>query len=257
MPTSSRKKTTTLANWLAEQPFTLALSSSFFGFYAHCGVATALYEAGLRPAKASGASAGALVAAALASGLEPRDLSKILFATRRQDFWDPFPGLGLLRGKKFRTILAQHFVADFSQTKIPLSVAAFDLLARKTVFLERGPLPSAVVASCAVPLMFHPVRIGRRLYLDGGLFEKSGLDPQQAERTLNVFLLNQGIAGTYEIRNSQRIASSSPSRQVLRFAALPQVHPGRLELGFEAFERALHRTRRALQQPLQSPLQDA
>ncbi|RZA01589.1 MAG: patatin, partial [Proteobacteria bacterium] len=98
-----------LRDWLGEGPFTLALSSSFFGFYAHCGIAAALFEAGLVPAKVSGASAGALVAGALASGLSPSEMADICFALARQDFWDPGLGFGYLKGKKFSAILGKHF----------------------------------------------------------------------------------------------------------------------------------------------------
>ena len=50
----------THADWLREQPFTLALSAGFFGFFAHAGVLRALEEQELRPARVVGASAGAL-----------------------------------------------------------------------------------------------------------------------------------------------------------------------------------------------------
>lgn len=34
----------TLRDWLLEGPFTLSLASSFFGFFAHCGVLQARME---------------------------------------------------------------------------------------------------------------------------------------------------------------------------------------------------------------------
>ena len=37
----------TLREWLAEEPFALAMSAGFFGFFAHTGVLLALEEAGL------------------------------------------------------------------------------------------------------------------------------------------------------------------------------------------------------------------
>ena len=49
-----------LADWLAEAPFTLTLSSGFFSFFAHSGLIAALQEADLRPARITGSSAGAL-----------------------------------------------------------------------------------------------------------------------------------------------------------------------------------------------------
>ena len=60
----------TLREVLAEAPYGLALSSGFFGFFAHTGVLAALLDAGLVPARVSGSSAGALVGGLWAAGLE-------------------------------------------------------------------------------------------------------------------------------------------------------------------------------------------
>ena len=152
-----------LLEWLSEGPFTLALSSSFFGFFAHCGIVDVLWSAGIRPGRITGASAGALVGGALASGLEPAEIRQLLFSINKADFWDPHPGFGFLRGRKFISLLEQHFVPSFSQTKVPLSVAAFDLFSFQTKFLDEGSVPLSIVASCSVPVMFHPVKIGSRI----------------------------------------------------------------------------------------------
>jgi NTE family protein len=244
-----------LRQWLAEKPFTLALSSSFFGFYAHCGVAAALYEAGLVPAKVTGASAGALVAGALASGLAPERMAEICFALEREDFWDPGLGLGYLRGKKFASILEEHFVPNFRETVIPLEVAVFDILRARTAFLSEGPLIQAVVASCAVPVLFHPVRIGRRLYLDGGLFEKPGFRAPSEERVLCAFLESRGVAGAYEMRSTAtRFAGE---HKALRFQNLPSVRPHALSTGQKAFDSAYSRTRAALSGSSRGPWLEA
>lgn len=240
-------KSPALRDWLAEKPFTLALSSSFFGFYAHCGVAAALYEAGLRPAKVTGASAGALVAAALASGLAPEEMAEICFALAKEDFWDPGFGLGYLRGRKFAALLRPHLAESFGDLKIPLEVAVFDILRARTEFLAAGPVVPAVVASCAVPVLFHPVRIGRRLYLDGGLFEKPGFRAPPKERVLCAFLESRGAAGAYEWKGvSKRFRGE---HRALRFANLPAVRPHALGTGRDAYQTAYERTRAALRSP--------
>jgi len=59
----------TLRDWLAERPFTLVMSSGFFGFYAHAGVVSVSEEPGLRPARIAGSSAGALVGALWGPGI--------------------------------------------------------------------------------------------------------------------------------------------------------------------------------------------
>lgn len=66
----------TLKEWLEKGPYTLALSSGFFGCYAHCGAIQALEEAGCLPSRIIGTSSGALVAAAWAAGLDARSEMK-------------------------------------------------------------------------------------------------------------------------------------------------------------------------------------
>ena len=59
----------TLRAWLQAEPFTLAMSSGFFGFYVHAGALTALVDAGLNPVAVTGSSAGALVTGLYAGGV--------------------------------------------------------------------------------------------------------------------------------------------------------------------------------------------
>ena len=65
-----------LIEQLSQEDFTLSLSSGYFGFFAHCGFVKAVYEEGLRPKLLTGSSAGAIVAACLASGMQPADMEK-------------------------------------------------------------------------------------------------------------------------------------------------------------------------------------
>ena len=89
----------TLGEWLARAPFGLAMSSGFFSFYAHTGMLSALVARGLRPTHVAGSSAGAMVAGAWAAGVEPDVLAQVLGDVRREDFWDPSLGPGLLAGR--------------------------------------------------------------------------------------------------------------------------------------------------------------
>src|SRR5215831_14799966 len=85
---------TTLREWLAAGPYTLALSSGFFGFFAHAGVMSVLEEEGLLPGRVCGSSAGALVGGLWAAGVAARRICDELLALRREHFWDVRPGLG-------------------------------------------------------------------------------------------------------------------------------------------------------------------
>jgi NTE family protein len=246
----------TLRSWLAEGPYTLALSSSFFGFYAHAGVAEAFSGAVPAAAKFTGSSAGALVGGALSSGLTPLETRDLLFGIKKLDFWDPGPGFGLLKGQKFRRVLERNFVKTFREANTPIEVAVFDLLSFRTRFLSEGSLPEAIVASCAVPLLFHPVRRGGRILFDGGVFHKSGINlAHSQERTLCVFLQHTGFADAYELGRS--LGKLGPNQKVLRLKNLPKVDYNSLGEGRTAYAEARRRTLLALDSKLSGTIIEA
>jgi predicted acylesterase/phospholipase RssA len=185
-----------LAGGLAGRRVGLALASGFFGFYHHVGVLRALVERGVRPVRVTGNSAGALVAALYAAGREPEGIRDELLAIRRRDFWDPhFPfgpdGFGLLAGHRFASRLSAVLpVHSFEACRVPVAVGAFDIDDGRVRHLGRGALIPAVLASCAVPYLFPPVRIdGRRLW-DGGLGEKTPLVPFLAAGDVDVVVVS-------------------------------------------------------------------
>ena len=163
----------TLADWLAEAPFGLGMSSGFFGFFAHAGMLAALDEAGHRPCGFAGSSAGALVAGLAAAGMEPARIVDELATLSRAEFWDPAPGPGFLRGAKFRARLgAMLSVTRIEECARPLVVSTFDVRRRRTHVLARGPIVPAIYASCAVPGLFHAIRHDDRWLVDGGVLAR-------------------------------------------------------------------------------------
>jgi len=236
----------TLRDWLAEKPFTLAMSSGFFGFFAHTGVVSVLEEQDVRPARIAGSSAGALVGALWGAGIPAARIREELLELRREHFWDLWPGLGLLRGRLFRALLERVLpVRTFEETPVALALSVWDLLARKTVVLEQGPLAPAIHASCALPVLFHPVRLGGRLYADGGIADRPGLAAVSVgDRVLYHHLTSRS---PWRRRNSS--ALRVPARHGLQAIALqgiPRLGPFRLDRGREAMDRAADGAREAL-----------
>ncbi|HZW88133.1 MAG TPA: patatin-like phospholipase family protein [Myxococcaceae bacterium] len=240
----------TLRDWLAEKPFTLVMSSGFFGFFAHAGMVSVLEEEGLRPARIAGSSAGALVGALWGAGIPAVRIREELLGLRREHFWDLWPGLGLLRGRLFRALLERVLpVRSFEESPVPLALSVWDLLARRTVVLERGPLAPAIHASCALPVLFHPVRVGGRLYADGGIADRPGLaGVPERERVLHHHLTSRS---PWRRRSSAALlVPQRPGLQAIALPGLPRLGPFRLALGREALERAAEGTREALDRPL-------
>lgn len=244
---ASTLETRTLAEWLAEAPFALAMSSGFFSFYAHTGFLAALEDAGLLPARVSGSSAGALVGAAWAAGVDAPVLAAELERLERRDFWDPGLGPGLLRGRLFRERIERFLPAEtFDRCRVPAAVSVFDVGSRKTRVLEMGRVGPAICASCAVPILFQPVRIEGRSYFDGGILDRPGLAGMPAGTPR---VLHHHIAS----RSPWRVSNEPPSREgMLSFVieGLPRSGPFRLEEGRRAFRLARDATKRALGHPV-------
>ena len=235
----------TLADWLSEAPFTLSLSSGFFGFFAHTGMLEALVEAGLRPRRVTGSSAGAMVGGIYASGREPAEIARVLLTISRDDFWDPRPGPGLLRGRKFEAQLrAIVGGANIEDGRIPSSLVVHDVLRHRAVTRDHGPLSTTIRASCAVPILFQPVWLDGAPYLDGGILDRPGITPLHAgERTFYHHLAS---------RSPWRGVLAVPTRSnltALVIEDLPRAGPFKLGLGHCAYEAARATTRRALAAP--------
>ena len=240
------------AEWLAATPFTLVLSAGFFGFFAHTGLLLALEARGLRPRRVVGVSAGALAGGLWASGVPAPAIADRLKALRRADFWDPgLPLGGLLKGHKFAALLAElaPVTTPGCEVPLPFTAVAHDLAARRPVALDHAPLGVAIRASCAVPLMFRPVRHGGRLYVDGGVSDRSGLSTvAPGEPTLVHYLPSHSPWRRLHGRHAAA-PDASPIRAVLASAGLPRVGPGRLEAGPDALAAARARAEAWLDAP--------
>jgi NTE family protein len=240
-----------LGEWLAEEPFGLTMSSGFFAFFAHTGLLSSLLEAGLTPESVSGSSAGALVTGAYASGLGPDDLTRELVGLRREHFWDPAPGLGFLRGELFlRRLESMMPSARLEDARVPVAISVHDVVGRRTRVLASGPVATAIRASCSVPLLFHPVRIEGRAYVDGGVSDRPGLLGMKAKR-----VLYHHIASRSPWRSARSMDIPRRTGMVtLVIDDLPRSGPFRLDAGRRALEVAREAMRRMLDQPVQSEI---
>jgi NTE family protein len=249
-PSSERSAPTSLRDWLSEGPYALAMSSGFFGFFAHCGVLTVLEEEGLAPSRVAGSSAGALVTGSWAAGLDAGVLAEELLRLERAHFWDPTPGPGLLAGRLFRArleaLLPTH---ELSACRVPAAVSVYDVVRRRTRVLSSGALAPALHASCAVPVMFQPVRHAGSWLVDGGVADRPGLEGLRAAP--RVFFHHLASRSPWRAKDSP--ALGIPRREglvTLVVDDLPRVGPFRLPEGARAFAMARRAARAALDRPV-------
>lgn len=137
----------------------LALSGGSVRGIAHIGVIKALDEAGIRPRVVSGTSAGSLIGAGLACGMNWRDLAQMA----HEVFWP-----SLLHGRTLERFCSERFPRNFEDLALPFAAVATIVPARRPLFLKSGRLSSAISASCALGSRRRVHRNGHMLK-DGGL----------------------------------------------------------------------------------------
>lgn len=236
----------TLREWLSIEPFTLVMSSGFFSFFAHCGMLSVLEEEGLVPKAVAGSSAGALTGGLWSAGVSTSELSELYFSMEKESFWDPAPGPGLLRGERFRNLIRQISpVERIEQCRHPLTVSAFDLARLRIRTLSQGPFAETIYASCAVPFLFRPIRIGNAYLIDGGVADRPGLAGiREGER---VFYHHIASRSPWRRRNSAALRVPWRSNMVsLVIRGLPRPGPNSMHKGRMAWDIAQKATREAL-----------
>lgn len=150
----------------------LVLGSGSARGWAHIGVIRALEEQGIRPDIVVGCSIGALVGAAYSGG----NLDGLEQWVRSLSFWDVVRLLdlkmtgGLIEGGSLMGSFGDK-IRDVNIEDLPLPFAAVatDLGSGREIWLRKGPLPTAVRASIALPGLFSPVELEDRWLVDGGL----------------------------------------------------------------------------------------
>jgi len=147
--------------------------------FAHLGVLQALNETNIFPDVFSGTSAGALVGALYCDGNSPREILQIMKRQSKLDYMRPtLPRDGLLQISGVSRLLEAHLKAKkFEDLKLPLTVCATDLNNGVAVYISKGELITAVIASSSIPVLFKPVIIKEIYYVDGGVLDNLPIKP--------------------------------------------------------------------------------
>ena len=151
----------------------LVLSGGSARAFAHVGVIAVLEEAGVRPTIVVASSAGSIVGALYAAGLDPdalRQAAREANWNMVNDWQIQWKMLGVVRGEHIETFVNRHVQQrKFAALPKRLAVIATDMQTGALTPFNEGDIGRAVRASCAVPAMFVPVEIAGRLYVDGSL----------------------------------------------------------------------------------------
>lgn len=151
----------------------LALSGGGAKGFAHLGVLKFLNEKGIVPDIISGTSAGSLAGVLYADGYSPDEIISLFEKKSFKQFAEfTIPHSGLFKTDRLVQFLKKHLRAKkFENLKIPLRVIATNIENGQSTMFDSGDLVPCIVASCAYPIIFTPVKIKDSFYVDGGLFK--------------------------------------------------------------------------------------
>jgi NTE family protein len=163
--------------------------------YAHIGVIYELLERGYDIVGISGSSMGALVGGLQAAGrlADFAEWAESLTQGAVLRLLDPsFTAAGVLRAGKILDVV-RDILGDINieQLPIPYTAVATDLIAGRSVWLQRGPVDTAIRASIAIPGVIAPHEVDGRLLADGGILDPLPMAPLcavNADLTLAVSL---------------------------------------------------------------------
>lgn len=159
----------------------LALGSGGARGYAHIGVINELRSRGYAVVGITGSSMGALVGGVYAAGSldEFTEWAQTLTQRAMLRLLDPsIAAAGVLRaGKILDAVRDMLGDATIENLPIPFTAVATDLIAGKSVWLQRGPVDSAIRASIAIPGVVAPHVLDGRLLADGGILDPLPMAP--------------------------------------------------------------------------------
>lgn len=156
----------------------LALGGGAAKGFAHIGVIKMLEANGIKAEVVAGTSAGSVVGAMYAGGMDAFAMQQRAFVLEEASIRDVslFSG-GLIKGVKLQDYV-NGLVGNkpIEALRRPFAAVATQLETGKRTVFTRGNTGQAVRASSSVPGVFEPVRIGGFSYVDGGIVSPVPVD---------------------------------------------------------------------------------
>ena len=151
----------------------LALGSGAARGWAHIGIIEALLDAGIEPKIVCGSSMGALVGAAYVAGrlTNLRDWAEAVSWREIIRLMDiRLSGGGVIDGKQIVEFLRDLDIsAPIESYPKKFAALATDLVTGREIWLQSGPIDTAVRASISIPGIIRPAEHEGQWLLDGGL----------------------------------------------------------------------------------------
>lgn len=166
----------------------------------------ALLERGIVPDVVLGTSIGAINGAAVAAEPSPRSVARLAEAWSAFEGGDVFGGSALRRlgtlarsrthlhdASPLRGLLTESLpIERIEDLAVPFGCVAACIETASERWFSDGPLVDAVLASCAVPGLLPPVRIGDEHFLDGGIVNSIPVSQAIALGARRIYVMHVG-----------------------------------------------------------------
>lgn len=139
--------------------------------FAHIGVLKILETNKIPIHLIVGTSVGSVVGSLYAYGFNAFDLQRLSFSIEQKDIVDlTIPDNGFIKGEKLEEFVNKTLKnTPIEKLKIPFYAIATEIQNGQETVFARGNTGQAVRASSSIPGVFRPVKIGDKVYVDGGV----------------------------------------------------------------------------------------
>jgi NTE family protein len=146
--------------------------------FAHIGVIKVLEANRIPVHMVVGTSVGSLVGSLYAYGYPAYDLQKVAMGLDKGEIADlTVPDNGFVKGEKLEAYVNRMVRGTpMEGMRTPFYAVATDIGTGQEMVFGKGNTGAAVRASCSIPGIFRPVRIGDRTYVDGGVVSPVAVD---------------------------------------------------------------------------------
>jgi len=153
----------------------LVLGGGAFLGMAHLGVLKILEENNITVDLIVGTSVGSFVGAMYSHIPNSDSLKTLAFKVKTEDIFNAslFNSMtGFVTGENLQAYINAHIkTKNIEDLKIPFVAITSDLISGKTIPLSSGPVAPSVNSSCAIPMVFEPVKMYGMILVDGGVWD--------------------------------------------------------------------------------------
>ena len=184
---------------VAKMKLGLALGGGGARGAAHIGFLMEMKQLGLWPDLLTGTSAGGIVGALVAAGLELEAIATFWGQLNLSQLFS-LPGSkpAVMDNAKAEALL-ESFIGrpTFADLHLPLALVTVDLVSRQEVILDEGDVVTAVLATAAFPVLSPPIQRNGMTLIDGGVLNNVPFDIARARGATYVIALDLSNTAPY------------------------------------------------------------